>query len=130
MIFTKKMYIFVVAPGILIAGITFGTLWSKHKISEMERGVAAANEHAESVEHNATIQEQKAGEYKAKIEYLEGKLAEISATARRQDDELQTLETVTNTARDDVDRARRVRSVAATRDDLCKKLGELGHPCG
>jgi chromosome segregation ATPase len=96
----------------------------------MERVVAGAKEHSETVEQAAADKEQKAGEYKAKIEYLERKLAEISATARRQDDELQTLENDTNTARGDVDRARRVRSVAAAADELCKKLEELGHPCG
>ena len=130
MIFTKKIYMLIAIAGVLIAGLAAGQLWSNHKIGEMERTAAAAKEHADSTERQAAIQEQRAGEYKAKIEYLEDKLAEVSETARRQDEEIQTFEVNTNTARSDVDRARRVRSVAATADELCKKLEELGHPCG
>jgi len=129
MIFTKKVYLVIAVSGVLIAVLTVGQLWSNHKIGEMERAVIDAKEHAETVERAAASQEKKTVEYKAKIEYLENKLAEISVTARRQDEELQTLENDSNTARGNVDRARRVRSVAATADELCEKLEELGHPC-
>ena len=129
MIFTKKIYLVIATAGVLTAGLTVGQLWSNHKIGQMERAVMDAKGHAETVQRAAASQEQKAAEYKAKIEYLESRLAEISATARRQDEELQTLENDSNTARGNVDRARRVRSVAATADELCKKLEELGHGC-
>jgi len=129
MIFTKKTYVLIAIAGVLIAGITTRELWTDHKLAEMERAVEAAEGRAKSVERNAAIQEQRAGEYKAKVEYLERKLAEISETARRQDEQLQTLEVNTNTARDSVDRARRLRSVTATADELCGKLEELGHGC-
>lgn len=129
MIFSKQTYVLLAIAGVLIAGITARELWSNHKVGEMERALAATKEHAESVERTAAVHEQQAGEYKAKIEYLENKLAEISATARRQNEEIRTLEININAARGDVDRARRVRSVAATADELCKKLEALGHGC-
>jgi chromosome segregation ATPase len=130
MVFTKRMSILIsAAVGLLIAGITAGSLWSNHKVASLERQVMTAKEHSDLVEKSAADKEMQSTEYKAKIEYLEGKLAEFSATARRQDEELQKLETNTAAARDDVERARRVRSIAATADELCGKLQELGHAC-
>ena len=130
MISKNIIYLAAAAAGVLLISMTLASLWSDHRIREMEQAVAAAKEHADAVEHAAADQEQKATEYKAKIEYLENKLAEISATARRQDEELEKLENDSDTARGNVDRARRLRSVAATADELCEKLEELGHPCG
>jgi len=129
MILKKQIYVSIAIAAVLIAGITAREMWSDHKIGEMERFAAAAKERAESAERDAAIAEQQAGEYRAKIEYLENKVAEISATARRQDEQIRTLEINTNTARGDVDHARRVRSVATTADELCKQLEELGHGC-
>lgn len=129
MISKNIIYLAAAAAGVLLISMTLASLWSDHRIREMEQAVAAAKEHADAVEHAAADQEQKATEYKAKIEYLENKLAEISATARRQDEELEKLKTNTADARNDVERARRVRSVAATADELCAKLDSIGHPC-
>lgn len=130
MISKNTIYLAAAAIGIFLVCFTIGSLWSSYKMRERERAVEDAKEHAETVERAAASQERNAAEYKAKIEYLETQLAEISATARRQDEELQMLENDSNTARSDVDRARRVRSVTATADELCKKLEELGHGCG
>ena len=68
--------------------------------------------------------------YRAKIEYLDARLNEIQTIARKQDEELEKLNTSVNSARADIGRARGVRSVTATADELCAKLAELGHPCG
>jgi uncharacterized coiled-coil protein SlyX len=130
MISKNIIYLTAAAAGVLLISMTVASLWSDHRIKEMERTVAVAKERADAVEHTAADKEQKTAEYKAKIEYLENKLVEISATARRQDEELESLSANTTNARNDVDRARRVRSVAATADELCAKLEELGHPCG
>ena len=73
--------------------------------------------------------EMEAAGYKQKIEYLEGKLAEIQTIARKQDEELEKLNTNTHSARTDVDRARRTSSITADADELCQKLAELGHAC-
>lgn len=129
MISKNMIYLAAAATGIFLICIVTASLWSDHRIEEMERTVAAAKEHAKAVEDVAADKEQKATEYKAKIEYLENKLADISATARRQDEELEKLKTNTADARSDVERSRRVRSVAANADELCAKLEELGHPC-
>jgi uncharacterized protein HemX len=130
MIFTKNIYVLIAVAGVLIAGITVGSLWLNHKVALLERQVATAKEHSDTVEKSAADKEMQSAEYKAKIEYLESKLAEFSAIARRQDEELQKLETNTAAARGDAERARRVRSIATTADQLCGKLEELGHPCG
>lgn len=129
MISKNTIYLAAATLSIFLICFTTASLWSSHKVTKMERVVADAKDHAETLERDAATQEQKAAEYKAKIEYMETQLAEISATARRQDEELQMLENNTNTARDNVARARRVRSVTATADQLCTKLEELGHPC-
>jgi hypothetical protein len=129
MIFTKKIYILSVLAGVLTIGITAGSLWSNHRIGVLEYQVATARERSDLTQKSAGDTEIQAAAYKAKIEYLESKLAEVSATARRQDEELQKLESSTNAARDDVGRARRIRSIATTTDQLCGKLEELGHSC-
>lgn len=127
----KKMYVLPAAAAvILVAGIMAGSLWSDHKIDVLEREAATAREKANVIEKSAALREQRAVEYKAKIEYLEGKLAEISAKAREQDEELQKVESDTNAARNGVERARRARSVRVGVGELCGKLSELGHPCG
>ena len=123
-----KIYL---AGVVVLAGAVFivGGLWSGHKIATLEREVETAKTLAVEKQTAADNLEQEANQYKAKTEYLEQQLAELQARAKKQDEELESLSKTTNSARADVDRARRVRSVATTADQLCAKLAELDHPC-
>jgi predicted trehalose synthase len=126
---TTKTYIAIGAAVLLIAGILGSWLLSNHKISRLERAVATAKALANEKESHAIAKEIEAAEYKQKIEYLETQLAEIGGLARKQDEELEKLNVISHGARGDVERARRTRSVAATAEQLCQKLAEVGHPC-
>jgi len=80
-------------------------------------------------EQRADELEAKARVYEEKIAYLELNLAELKTLARKQDEELKNIEITTGRARADVERARGIRSAAATADEVCRKLADLGHPC-
>ena len=114
---------------IFTIGILGDSAWSKHKIAKLEQSVDRAKQNADLSAQTATAKEIEATEYKAKIEYLERQLTEIQTIARKQDDELEKLNVNSRGAHDNVDRARRTRSIAATADELCKKLAEIGHGC-
>jgi uncharacterized membrane protein YqiK len=81
------------------------------------------------MEQQSQVAEAKAGEYVKKIEYLEGELAAIGQIARRQDEELKAISGDVGTARRDVERARRIRAIDTTTDELCARLAALGHAC-
>ena len=99
------------------------------KLRRMERVVESAKQRARVSEEAGAAAESAAGEYRKKIEYLEGELAAIGQIARRQDEELEKIGGDVNAARRDVERARSIRAIDATADELCTKLAELGHPC-
>ncbi len=122
-----KIYIAIAAAFLL--ALTFNWLWSDHRIAKLAGESRDAIGRAETLEQYAVQKESETAEYKQKIDYLEHQLAEIQQLARKQDEELEKLNSITNNARADVERARRTRSVAATADELCQKLAELGHPC-
>lgn len=122
-----KMYI-AIAAAVLLA-LTFNWLWSDHRIAKLAGESRDAIGRAETLERYAVQKESEAAEYKQKIDYLERELGEIQQLARKQDEELEKLNSVTNNARADVEHARRTRSAAATADELCQKLAELGHGC-
>jgi uncharacterized protein HemX len=122
-----KIYIAIAAALFLI--IAGYSLWWNHQIRKLETT-------AEDAIHNAAVHEQRANEleatarkYQEKIAYLEANLAELQTLARKQDEELKSLESNTGIARRDVERARRIRSAAATADEVCRKLADLGHGC-
>ena len=123
-----KIYL---AGVVVLAGAVFivDGLWSGHKIATLEREVETAKTLAAEKQTAADNLEQEANQYKAKTEYLEQQLADLQARAKKQDEELESLSKTTNSARADVDGARRVRSVATTADQLCTNLADLGHPC-
>ena len=104
-------------------------LWSNHKIASLERDVETAKAAAAEKQSAAAQLEQQAVQYKAKTQYLEKQIAEINAIATKQNEELEKLSKATDSARRDVERARNIRSVAATANQLCSKLADLGHPC-
>lgn len=124
-----KIYVTGAVLLVIVIGSITGWVWSNHKIANLEREVDAAKSIAADKQTTADEKERQAGEYKAKNEYLEATLTEIRNVARKQDDELETLTNTTNSARADVERSRRVRSVAANADELCAKLAEVGHGC-
>ena len=102
---------------------------SDAKLRRMEMVVESAKRQARVSEEEAAAAESAAGEYRKKIEYLEGELAAIGQIARRQDEELEKIGGDVNAARRDVERARSIRAIDATADELCAKLAELGHGC-
>ena len=129
---TTQLKIYI-GMGIAVLAITLGVLmsstWSTYKIGQLETDVQTAKAAAAVSEKSASQKEMEAAEYKQKISYLESQLAEIRTIASKQDEQLKTLNSNTDRARGDVRDARRVRSIAATADELCKKLAELGHGC-
>jgi hypothetical protein len=129
MTFTQKIYIAAAIAAILILGILGGSAWSNYKIGKLERAVENAMTEAAAKQAAADEKEKEAAGYKAKTEYLESNLSEIRSIARKQNEELENLNSNTNSARADVERARRVRTIAATAEELCERLAELGHPC-
>ena len=121
----------LIATGVaaLLLTLLIGSLWSNHKLASLESEIEKARAAAAEKEKAGELLEQKAAEYKAKTEYLEQQIAEINAIAQKQDEELGNLSKNVDSARGNVERARRVRSVASTARDLCAKLADLGHAC-
>lgn len=129
MTITTKIHIGAAVAAILAIGISGGWAWSSYKIAGLERKADSAKKDAEEKSAAADESEKRSAEYAAKTEYLEQKLAEIQAIAREQDEELEKLKTNTAASRNDVERARNIRSIASTADELCARLAEVGHPC-
>lgn len=126
---TTKIYISLGAV-VLIVLVTLGTfLWSDHRQARLEREIETARNNAEEIEANARTLEQKAAEYKRKIDYLEESLSALRLIAKKQDEELKLLEAGTDNARHNVSRSRAVQRIESTAAELCAKLAELGHPC-
>ncbi len=123
----KKITIAIAAAVLLTVTITW--LWSTHKIAKLEGESRDARQRADALEQHAAQKETEAGQYKQKIKYLEQQLAAIQQIAIQQNEELDKLNSISNRARADVERARRTKSVAASADQLCQKLADLGHPC-
>lgn len=124
-----KIYIVIAVAVIFAAGILGSSAWSSYKTAKLERAIESAKADAVKSQAAADEMEKQAAAYAAKTEYLEQKLADIKAIARKQDEELEKLNANTNSARADVERARRIRTAAANADELCAKLAELGHRC-
>lgn len=117
------------AAALIFVSMLVAWVFSEAQLRRMERGVELAKQQAEANEEAAAAAEVAAAEYKKKIEHLEMELAAISVIARRQDEELGKINVDVGGARRDVERARSVRAIDATADELCTKLAELGHPC-
>ena len=124
-----KIYIGLGIAAIFAIGILGGAAWSDHKIAKLESAVETAKGLADDAGQRAEQKEVEASEYKQKIEYLEGQLADIQTIARKQDEELEKLNNNSGRARSDVERASSTGSIATTTDELCAKLAELGHGC-
>ena len=122
-----KIYITI---GIVIFLFVAGySVWSNYQIRKLENTVGAAKQDAEFQEQRANELEMRSRRYEEKIAYLETNLAELKTLAKQQDEELKNIETTTGRARADVERARSIRSAAATAEEVCRKLAQLGHGC-
>ena len=126
---TIQTKLIIAGAVVLIVGLAIVSLVSNYKLHTLERRVGAAKQRAEDLEKQSHIAEAKAGEYVKKIEYLEGELTAIGQIARRQDEELKAISGDVGAARRDVERARRIRAIDTTTDELCARLANLGHPC-
>ena len=125
-----KIYLGAGVAIVLIVLTMSVSMWmTNHRITQAERAASAAKQAAAEKEKVAAEKETEAAAYKEKSEYLEKQVAEIQAMARKQDEEIERTKTNTADARSRVDRARGVRSVDTTADELCGKLAEVGHGC-
>ena len=124
-----KIYIAAAIAAIFAIGTLGRAAWSERKIATLENSVGLAKQEAESSDQLAARREIEAAAYKQKIDYLESQLSEIQTIARKQDEELEKLSADSAVARGNAGDARRTRTIAATADELCAKLAELGHPC-
>jgi len=125
-----KIYLGAGVAIVLIVLTMSVSMWmTNHRITQAERAASAAKQAAAEKEKVAAEKETEAAAYKEKSEYLEKQVAEIQAMARKQDEEIERTKTNTAAARSRVDRARGVRSVDTTADELCGKLAEVGHGC-
>ncbi|MEP7075394.1 MAG: hypothetical protein ABI878_06255 [Acidobacteriota bacterium] len=124
-----KMKIGLVGASVFVIAILGSWAWSSHKTATLERAVESAKARADAKTKAADEMEKQSAVYAAKTGYLEQKLAEIQAIARKQDEQLEKINVDTNAARTSAGRARSVRAIASTADDLCAKLAEVGHGC-
>ena len=122
-----KIYIATAAAVFLV--VAGYSLWSGIQMRRLENAANEAKTIAANEQIRADELESSSRKYEEKIAYLEVNLAELETLARKQDEELKTIETTTGNARRDVERARRIRSAAATAEELCRKLAEVGHGC-
>ena len=125
-----RTQIYIAAIAFIVIACVTSWLWSNHKIAALEREVRDAKAAAIEKQQLADEKEKQAGEYKAKIDYLEQQTDELRAARQKQDEELKILSANSDNARRDVSRTRVTSSKPATADQLCAKLANLGHPCG
>ena len=124
-----KIYIALAASAFIAVIIAISAISAGHREEKLRHAVETAKQDADKEESAAREREQQAAEHKRKIEYLEDSLSALRGIAMKQDEELKQIENTTNTARDNISRARAVRSLESTTAELCAKLAVLGHPC-
>lgn len=125
---TRK--IIYIGMAIAVLGMLIATGWSDRKIAKLERAVTDAKVAADTIQQAATVKEIEAAEYKQKVEFLEAELVKLQQISRKQDEKLSTQNSNTRRARADVERIRNERPDDVTREELCRKLNDLGvHGC-
>jgi len=126
---TRKMWwIAGVLLGLLIV-IAAVSLRSTLDVRQAERSVEAQKATADKAEDAADELEKKQNEQRAKIEYLEKELETLRKETRRDDEELEKDSAGVRNARDRVERAKRIRAIDKSVDELCRRLESLGHGC-
>ena len=126
---TKQLKMILSSAATLILVIVIASMVSNARLRSMEKAVDAAKQQAKANGDAAVAAEVLAAEHVKKIEYLENELAGIGRIARRQDEEIEKIGVDVGGARRDVERARGVRAIDASVEELCGKLADLGHPC-
>ena len=126
---TKQLKMILSSAAALILVIVIASMVSNARLQSMERAVDAAKQQAKANGDAAVAAEVLAAEHVKKIEYLENELAGIGRIARRQDEEIEKIGVDVGGARRYVERARGVRAIDASVEELCGKLANLGHPC-
>ena len=122
-----KIYIGIgAALFLIVAGYS---LWSSVRMRRLENAAIETKAIGADHQKRADELERASRKYEEKIAFLEANLAELQTLARKQDEELKTIENTTGNARRDVGRARRIRTAAVTADEVCRKLAEVGHGC-
>lgn len=124
-----KIYIAAACVAILAAVILGSSLWADRKTARLTRELEAARQAADASGTAARELELTAAGYREKIEYLEESLSALRLTAKKQDEQLKTLENDTDNARRNFRRGRPARPAASSAADLCARLADLGHPC-
>jgi DNA-binding helix-hairpin-helix protein with protein kinase domain len=125
----QKVYAAGAIAAIIISAVAIQSVRSRLQISRLERARAVQEQNAARSEHIAAAAKQDAARQTARAEFLEQQLVEIRALAIKQDEELQKLNSDTDSARGRLDRTRGIRSVESTAAELCKKLAAVGHGC-
>ena len=124
-----KIYIALGAAALVFTAILVGSAVSDLRLRRLEREIEVQKQRADSIAAAAAEKEAAAQRYAEKEDDLERRLAEIEAEKRRQDENLEKLDTTVRDARGRVTRARQ--GPAATDiDGLCKQLADVGHECG
>ncbi len=126
---TTRIKLYITAAAIILTAASGYSLWSYIQLSRLETVVEGLKQTAAEKQEHAAELESRSRVYEGKIAYLESNLDELKTLAMKQDDELKQIDITTGNARADVERTRRIRSAAATADEVCRKLAELGHPC-
>jgi uncharacterized protein HemX len=126
---TTKIKVYIAVASVFLILVAGYSLWSSHQIRKLENAAEEAKQNAEFQEQRANEIEMRSRKYEEKIAYLEANLTELKTLAKKQDEELKNIETTTGRARADVERARRISSAAATAEEVCRKLADLGPPC-
>lgn len=126
---TTQTKLIIAGAAVLILGLAIATLISNHRLRKLDNQITEAKQRADELGRQSQTAETKAAEYKQKIEFLEGELTAIASVARRQDEQLKAISGDVGAARRDVERARGIRAIDTTTDELCARLANLGHAC-
>ena len=123
---TTKIKIYIAVASVFLILVAGYSLWSSHQIRKLENAAGTAKQDAEFHEQRANELEMQSRKYEEKIVYLETILAELKTLAQKQDEELKNIETTTGRTRADVERARSIRSAAATAEELAESSPTSG----
>ncbi len=124
-----KLYIGIALAALTIAAFIGSSIWTTRKFAKLERELRDAKQAVQTADKIAAAREIEAAAYKQKLEYLESNLTEIQTIARKQNEELEKLNTDTVRARTNVERTRRIRAIDVGQAELCAKLAEVGRGC-
>ena len=125
----NEIYIAIACIAVLVAAIITFSILSNRELARAEHDVRSAKAKANAAETLSRELETTAAEYKEKLAYLEVTLSGLRRIAMEQNEQIKLLESTTNDARRNADRARAVRRIESTAAELCRKLADLGHPC-